>query len=445
MISNNLNHLAESFPTSDEAAGTLILPPLEEGGGRASLWEMLLLAVDSLRANRMRAALTMLGITIGVASVVALLAIGGGASSAITGSIQSAGANLLTIQPGSPTVRGPGSVGSAQTLTLADADAVAALGLPLRGVAPQYGGVVQLVAPAADHNAQVLGTTPDYAVINELALVAGVFFTTADERTGAPVIVLGANVAAELFGAGPAVGERVRIKGQGFTVIGVLAARGGSPFGSVDDRAFVPLSVAYQRLFGGRSPGGASYQISALSLAVDDPAALPLVQARVAALLRERHGLPADGSADDFRFASQADLLETLDSVTSVLTVFLAVVAGISLVVGGIGVMNIMLVSVSERTREIGLRKAVGARSGDILRQFLLEALALSLLGGLGGVLIALAIAAVVTLSGIFAAPVSPVAVLVALGFSFAVGLFFGIYPARRAARLSPIDALQSE
>jgi putative ABC transport system permease protein len=440
-----------STVSSDSPAGEhvpdVILPPLgAEGNDKATLWEMIRIALDSLRANKLRSLLTMLGITIGVASVVALLAIGSGASTQIIGSIQSAGANLLTVLPGSPTARGSGGAAPVQTLTLDDSTAIAELALPLVGVAPQYSASSQISAPAAAQNALVIGTLPDFQKINNFTLASGTFFNDSQVRAASPVIILGANVARELFGNGPAVGQTVRINNQILTVIGVLAARGGAAFGgSIDDRAIVPITVAYQRLFGGRTPDSSGYLVSAIQLAVTDPAYLDAVQSRVTLLLRERHQLPTDGSADDFRFSNQADLLSTLTTVTKVLTIFLAIVGGISLIVGGIGVMNIMLVSVTERTREIGLRKAVGARRQDRLLQVLVEALVLCLIGGIIGIILAGAIALAVTLSGVFAAPITISTVIIALSFSLLIGLFFGIYPARRAAQLNPIDALQSE
>ncbi|HEX9441041.1 MAG TPA: FtsX-like permease family protein, partial [Roseiflexaceae bacterium] len=259
------------------------------------------------------------------------------------------------------------------------------------------------------------------------------------------VVVLGANLAKDLFGSGQAVGQTVRVKGQALLVIGVLASKGGGGFGSVDDRAFVPISLAQQRLFGGRTPDGNSYRISNIALSAINSTDMTSIQTRVSALLRERHHLKADGSADDFRFFNQTELLSSLTTVTSLLTAFLAAVAGISLLVGGIGIMNIMLVSVTERTREIGLRKAVGARGQDILMQFLVEALVISLAGGLIGLALGGLIALSVTLTGLLTATVSMSAVLLAVGFSLAVGLFFGIWPARRAAKLNPIDALRYE
>jgi putative ABC transport system permease protein len=228
-------------------------------------------------------------------------------------------------------------------------------------------------------------------------------------------------------------------------VIGVLSAEGGGGFGSVDDQAFVPITVAQQRLFGARSADGNDYLVSSISLSVIDSDDIDYVQGRIERLLRERHSLAADGSEDDFNVLSQAAFLSTLTTITTSFTLFLAAVAGISLLVGGIGIMNIMLVSVTERTREIGLRKAVGARGRDILLQFVVEALVLSVTGGLIGLALGAVIPVAVTVLGLLEAPVTLSSALIAISFSLAVGLFFGIYPARRAARLDPIEALRHD
>lgn len=430
-----------------ELADLPILEPLgAEGNSTVGVGEVVRLAFDSLLANKVRAFLTMLGVIIGVASVVALLSLGNGASDAITASVASTGTNILTVMPGSASNRGPGSTGAAQTLTLADAEAIGRLNLPIVGPAPQYGGSQQLVAPAADVGATVTGIVPDYLTINNLSLQAGSFIDEGHVRGSSTVTVLGSSLANELFGSGEAVGQYVRIGSTRLRVIGVLNEEGSSGFGaSVDDQAFVPLSVAQQQLFGARTPDGNGWLVSNIGISVPNSEDMAYVQAQIEQLLRERHNLAADGSEDDFNVLDQASLLSTLNTVTDLLTLFLGAVAAISLVVGGIGIMNIMLVSVTERTREIGLRKAVGARSQDILLQFVVEALVLSTFGGLLGLLLGSAIPITITLLGLLSAPVTASTVLVAVGFSMAVGLFFGIYPARRAAQLNPIQALRHE
>lgn len=421
------------------------LSPLSAGGGAPALDEIVRVALDSLLANRMRSLLTMLGVIIGVASVVALLALGSGASAAITGQVESLGTNLLAVMPQMPSSDGPNRSATTPALTTADADAIAALHLPLNGIAPEYQGDADIVAPAADKDAAVVGVLASYPQIQQLTVAHGSFLSDAQVSADEPTIVLGSNLATALFGKGDAVGQRVRINGHALRVVGVLAAKGGSAFGSVDDRALVPLGVAQKELFDGRTADGNSYQVSSIALAATNRADLPAITDRVNLLLRERHHLKADGSADDFAIMDQESFLGTLNTVTSVFTAFLGAVAGVSLLVGGIGIMNIMLVSVTERTREIGLRKAVGAQASDILLQFVAEALVISLLGGLIGLILGAGLAELVTLSGVITAVVSPGAAATALGFALAVGLFFGIYPARRAAGLSPIEALRYE
>jgi putative ABC transport system permease protein len=433
-------------------ARELMLPPLDPTQTRGlSLGILIRESLDSLLANKGRALLTMLGVIIGVASVVALMALGNGASREITGQVESIGTNLVFIMPTTPSndmrLRGQAMMNGTtpQTLTVDDAKAILDLGLPLNGVASIFNGSGEMIAPASSTFAQISGTNASYFTLNELAAAQGTLFTEAQDRIGEPVVVLGANLAKDLFGDGQAVGQSVRVKDTILRVIGVLAPKGGGGFGSVDDQAFLPISLAQTRLFSARTPDGNSFRVATVLLSAENAGDIHAIQDRITMLLRERHHLKEDGSEDDFRIVNQESFVSILNNITGLLTTFLAAIAGISLVVGGIGIMNIMLVSVTERTREIGLRKAVGARAHDILMQFIVEALVISLLGGLLGLTIGVLFAVLIGVLGILTPVISPGSVVMALGFSTAVGLFFGIYPARRAARLNPIDALRYE
>jgi putative ABC transport system permease protein len=409
--------------------------------------ETLRFALSTLRANPLRTLLTALGVLIGVAAVVALLAIGRGSQASITASITANGANLVTVRSGASSSGGVrGAVGGSTTLTLDDAEALAdASRAPdVAAVSPEYGSNAQLVAGDYNTNAQVTGATATYVTVHNSTVAEGSFITDEQQRSQSKVVVLGATVAETLFPDGGALDAKVRIQGQSFTVVGVLESTGGTGFGSADDSAFVPLSTAQRVLFGARAVGG-SWTVSNIVVQATSAETVDAAVTEVETVMREEHDLAIDGSADDFSAINQQDMLETVTQTTQLLTLFLAAIAAISLLVGGIGIMNIMLVSVRERTREIGLRKALGAKENDILLQFLFESLALSGAGGLVGLLLGSAIALAVTLSGVLTAQLSWDVALMAFGFALAVGLFFGIAPARSAARLDPIVALRYE
>jgi len=400
-------------------------------------------ALESLNANKLRSGLTILGIVIGVAAVIAMLAIGVGAQQTITGSISGIGTNLLFVFRGNmiQEVRNP------KPLTLEDANAIAdPFAAPsVAAVAPVLRGNGEIAASGERANASIIGATPDYFPLRNYTLREGEYLTEEYLLGRASVVLLGSEVADKLFGRQEGiVGETVRIEGQPFRVIGVLVSKGGGMLGSEDDRVIVPFSTAQARLIhrSGRN------RIDLLLVQAVSVGAVPQASEEVSQILRQRHRTAI--GVDDFTVFSQKDFLSTAQTVTSVLTIFLGGIAGISLLVGGIGIMNIMLVSVTERTREIGLRKALGARKRDILIQFLTESSLLSLIGGVVGIalgwLISFIVGRIAANSGTpFNPSIGVNSVLLATLFSAAVGLFFGIYPASRAASLEPVEALRYE
>jgi putative ABC transport system permease protein len=400
------------------------------------------IALRSLIANKLRAGLTMLGIIIGVAAVIALVAAGAGAQTQVAERFESLGSNLLVISPGFMAFRGVSRGASAQSLSNDDVEAIAHLASSVSAIAPEYSTQSQQVV-YRNKNTQtsVLGVTPEYQTVREWRIGRGRFIESLDLASQAKVAVLGATVAEELFGelVDP-LGKAIKISRQNYEVIGILASKGVGGFQNLDDQVFIPLSTA-QIKFG----GAGNRSLRAINVRVASADKMERAQAELAAILRARHGL-AQGQNNDFTIQNQAQIVESVQETTETFTVLLASIAAISLLVGGIGVMNIMLVSVTERTREIGIRKAVGAKRRDIMAQFLVEATVLCLLGGLIGVLAGYGGAQVITpLLGGSRALVTPDSVAMALGVSIAVGLFFGLYPAGRAAALKPIDALRYE
>ena len=404
-----------------------------------NLSESLLSAFDSLRANKLRALLTMLGVIIGVAAVIALLSLGNGVSATISDEISSIGTNLISI-----TTNADNSDGY-PALSLADVDA---LSDPLR--APDVGEVSASVQTtqalsAGGNNVRsgVTGVTSNYLSVNNLAdFQAGDGLTAADIETRARVVVLGAGLAGDLFPDSYPVGQAIKIGGTSYEVVGVLEASGGG-FSNSDDNAYIPISTAQSRLTNDRTRQGerAVSSITATSATAEQNAA---ALEQITAVLREEHGI-VYADDDDFSLISQSDLLATFDQITGLLTAFLGAIAGISLLVGGIGIMNIMLVSVTERTREIGIRKAVGALQRDILIQFLLESMVLSLAGGFIGIALGWAISWVAGSALDLTTSLAADTVLMAVSFAVGIGIIFGLYPAWRAARLRPIEALRYE
>ncbi len=406
------------------------------------------LALRAIGANRLRAFLTLIGISIGISAVIALLSIGTGVQDYINNQFTSAGTNLLGIVPGRiqrGPGGGPGSFGSSAFLTLGDYRAVVANVSNIEAHAADFTSTGNFAYESRTSQVQVSGVTPSFSQVRNWRPSIGRFIEEADNTSRSRVVVLGQTVRKDLFPEEDPIGKQVKINGLPFRVIGVMEEKGASFLGDQDAIAFIPLSTAQERLFPQLAQAQTGDRIvSTIYLQVTSDAVRLQVEADVREILRERHRLAPDDE-DDFSIISQTELLETFGAVTSVLTLFLGAIAAISLLVGGIGIMNIMLVSVTERTREIGLRKAIGATPAAIQGQFLIEAVVLSMIGGLFGILLGVGLALGVTRFVDFDAIVQPQAVVLAVGFSAAVGLFFGLYPARRASKLNPIEALRFE
>ena len=399
-------------------------------------------AFESLASNKLRSTLTILGIVIGVGAVIALVSIGRGAQATITDSIQGIGTNLIFVfRGGSEEVRNP------KPMTLGDAEAMAdPFQAPsIVGVAPVLQGSGEVSFGGESTTTYITGITPEYGPVRNYDVTEGEFINESHMLGQASVVILGPEVAEKLFGRTEGItGETVRIEGQPFRVLGIMASKGGSGFSNVDDQVFVPLSTAQVRLIR-RSTRD---RVDLVVVQALDADSVPQAADEIAQILRQRHR--TEIGADDFTILTQQDFLNTAGTITNVLTIFLGGIAAISLLVGGIGIMNIMLVSVTERTREIGLRKAVGAHKQDILIQFLTESSVLSLIGGLIGIGLGWTISYVVgRIAAANNAPINPVLgldiILLATLFSTAVGLFFGAYPATRAANLEPVEALRYE
>lgn len=414
-----------------------------------NILESFRVSLRSLGANKLRATLTMLGVIIGVAAVIALLAVGQGASAAITEQVQGIGSNLIFVMPGSFQQNGVRSaVGSATTLTLEDSEALldSTCCPDVLVVAPVFSANVQVVFGGNNTNTSVTGTTPEFQQVRNFYVEQGRFIDLRDNETLARVAVLGSETARQLFEGQDPLGKTIKINRVPFQVIGVMQTKGGTGlFGqNQDDVIFVPIRTAQTRLFGTQAlTANGQRRVSVIYASARTEERADSAISQITQELRQRHHIQFQ--QDDFSVASQKDLLGALSQITGILTIFLASIAAISLLVGGIGIMNIMLVSVTERTREIGIRKAVGAKRRDILTQFLMEAIALSLSGGFIGILLGASIAQAVNLTGVLTTVIEASSVALAVGFSVAVGLFFGLYPAWRASALHPIQALRYE
>jgi putative ABC transport system permease protein len=401
---------------------------------------LLRIATTSILKNKMRTLLTMLGIVIGVGAVIVMVAIGNGAQSQIKDQIGGLGTNLIIIMPGSSRQGGVNQgAGSFNKLTVADADLLKKNGTLFAGVSPVVSTRQQVINDQANWKTSISGVSTDYPLIRNWSASSGAFFSDDDVRSSRKVALLGATVVKQLFGDMDPVGAQIQIGKVPFTVVGVMEAKGQNAGGQdQDDAVLVPYTTAQTRLSGNTRIG----QILVSTASADDMAA---AQDEVSAIMREAHRLDASGAEDDFTVRNQTEIANAMSGTTKVMSGLLAAIASISLVVGGIGIMNIMLVSVTERTREIGIRMAIGARGNDVLTQFLVESIVMSLLGGIVGLAVGYAGAALLGhLTGwATSTPISAVAI--AVGFSGAVGMFFGYYPARKAAGLNPIQALRYE
>lgn len=404
-----------------------------------NFFEIIKEALEGLKANKVRSGLTMLGIIIGIGAVIALISLGQGSQTSIKERIQSIGSNLIIVSPGFQ--GGMGGVRSARggaiTLSYDDAQAIVENVPNVANIAPEFSQRYQIVYKASNTNTTVVGVTPEYPEVRNIELQFGSFISSRNLFTLSKVAVLGPTTAEDLFGTANPIGQKIKINRMSFTVIGITKSKGQTGFFNQDDRVFVPLTTAQKIL------ARADY-VSSIAVQAQSEDAMSLVQANISNLLLQRHNISNPQEAD-FSVMNQADLVEAASEITNVFTILLASIAGISLLVGGIGIMNMMLTAVTERTREIGLRKAIGAKRKDITFQFILEAVILTFLGGGAGIILGALLGFGISHFAGINTQISFFAVLLAFSVSAAIGLIFGYYPARRAAKLNPIEALRYE
>ena len=401
--------------------------------------ELLKMAWLSLAANKLRTFLTMLGVIIGVTSVIALVSIGMGLQKNMMDSLSRLGSNMLIVMPGSSNRGGPrGAAGSITTLTYDDAEAIETKIKDVAHVSPTVRNSSQVVYGHENWNTSITGVVPEYVAIQSLEMTSGLFFSAHDVDVRNRVAVIGATVATNLFQSVNPVGKKIRIGNAPYTVIGVLKSKGSSGGGQdQDDVVLIPLTTAQERLI------GITY-VQSINVQVTDADKMDEVQSNIEKLLRERHRI-RPGAEDDFNVRNLTDVMETMTSMSTMITLFLGAIAGISLLVGGVGIMNITLASVTERTREIGIRKAIGATYSNIMLQFLIESTMISVIGGIIGIFIGIGTAQAISRFANFNTVISVQSIVISFGFALFVGIFFGLLPARKAARLDPIDALRYE